>query len=117
MTTCTHCGAQYHADMEPTCPVCSGSVPVVSAELQPSDAALLASLALPFRSALVRCERCGAEWTAIPKKYPSDDRQSSHYCAAGDWCIDCPRCMRGYFVNDAGDFYADRLLTILKVLE
>ncbi len=61
----------------------------------------------------VKCERDGHEFTAEPKPYMK--RKTNFYTTKdhGDLLINCPKCGRGYFIEDDGIFRADRPLTIL----
>jgi len=62
----------------------------------------------------VKCERDGTIFEAIPKKYPSEKKQTTFYRKDGDLYIDCVMCCRRYFLyGNSGDFISDRKLTIL----
>jgi hypothetical protein len=72
-----------------------------------------------------RCERDGWVFTAKPKPYPTQGRQTTLYDVDGDQVIDCPCCHRGYFRHNGGSdvlelglpndkrWHSDRPLTIL----
>ena len=68
------------------------------------------------RPVKVRCPRDQYTWNnPIVKPYPSEDRRSTHECEQGDLFIDCPRCGRGYFVQDDGTWRCepDRILALI----
>ncbi len=62
------------------------------------------------------CRRCSTRFIPVTWPYPSKENQSRHYFVFGDWVLDCPGCLRGYFWD--GRFWnCDRPLDFVPIIK